>query len=372
MGWTAGPEVRGKTADGGIQPGPRGIYSFTHMTVNIGVVTSDALVLSCDSIASVTEPLLSPFGFLERDADGELKRDAEGRFTAKFDFQDLQQRVTSYWGGVTKMFQIHPDPSPVVAVTAGTARLLDRSIASHAGEFFREHKQRWGTLDDTEDRLVDVEPICRAFLQLMRDRYMCHYKESSLPEELWRGPEFLVGGFGQNDAFPSIYRVSVQNDSITCDFADGKCGISWNGQSDAIERFIKGYDRNVRLHIDEVLEKHEQKTQSYVTKLVNNILDRLAKELPDGIQINVPLIENDKLDWERHALPIGYSNLPLQEAVNFASAMVMVQASHSRFAAGIATVGGRTHIGVITKSKGFRTVNEPEITHKLTGLSDDI
>ena len=102
------------------------------------MVTSDALVLSCDSIASVTEPLLSPFGFLECDANGELKLDADGKFTAKFDYQDLQQRVTSAWGGVTKMFQIHPDPSPVVAVTAGTARLLDRSIASHAGEFLQE------------------------------------------------------------------------------------------------------------------------------------------------------------------------------------------------------------------------------------------
>ena len=159
---------------------------------------------------------------------------------------------------------------------------------------------------------------------------------------------------------------------MDCDFSEGNCGISWNGQSDAIERFIKGHDRNVRLHIFKVLEQHEQKTQSYVTDLVNNILDRLEEKMPDGIEINVPIIEKDELNLERHALPIGFSNLPLQEAVTFASAMVMSQASHSRFAAGIATVGGRTHIGVITKSKGFRTVNEPEITHKLTGLSDDV
>ena len=128
----------------------------------------------------------------------------------------------------------------------------------------------------------------------------------------------------------------------------------------------------MRLHIFKILRKHEQKTQSYVADLVNNILDRLGKELPDGIQINVPVIENDELNWERHALPIGYSNLPLQEAVTFASAMVMVQASHSRFASGIATVGGRTHIGIITKARGFWAVNEPKITHRFTGLSDDV
>ena len=343
------------------------------MTVNIGVITSDALVLSCDSIASVTEPLLSPFGFLEYGTDGELKRDADGKYTAKFDYQDLQQRVTSAWGGVTKMFQIHPGPSPVVAVTAGTARLIDRSIASHAGEFSRKHQKAWNPGNEvTKNKLVNVEPICRAFLRFMRERYTSHYKESPLPKELRPGPKFLVGGFGRDDTFPSIYRVSVQENSMECDFSGGDCGISWNGQSDAIERFINGYDRSVRLHISRIFRQHEQKTQSYVTDLVNNILDRLDKELPDGIQINVPLIKDDELNWERHALPIGYSNLPLQEAVTFASAMVMVQASHSRFASGIATVGGRTHIGIITKARGFWAVNEPEITHKFTGLSDDV
>jgi hypothetical protein len=48
-----------------------------------------------------------------------------------------------------------------------------------------------------------------------------------------------------------------------------------------------------------------------------------------------------------------------------------MQAGKSRFARGVATVGGRTHIGVITKDKGYAQLNEPELAHHYTGFADD-
>ena len=51
-----------------------------HMTVNVGLITSDALVFGCDSVASMTEPLLDPFGLLEVDQDGNLIMDENGKF----------------------------------------------------------------------------------------------------------------------------------------------------------------------------------------------------------------------------------------------------------------------------------------------------
>jgi len=345
------------------------------VTVNVGLITSDALVLGCDSIASATEPLLDPLPLLARDEAGDVVLDEDGKFTVKFDFQDLQHRVTNAWGGVTKMFQIHPDPSPVVAVTAGAAKLLDRSIASHAAEFFRKHERAWQDDEERARRLVRIEPICRAFLRFMRQQYQSHYGDSPLPEQLRPGPEFLVGGIGRDDAFPSLYRMSVQRNSMQCDFSGGKCGISWNGQADAIERFIMGYDMSVRAlvegAIEQALEKHAEKTHAYITDVVNGVLDRLEQQLPKNTRIDAPPLEEVELEWERFQLPIDFPNLPLQEAVNFASAMVMAQASRARFATGVATVGGRTHIGIITKAKGFWAPNEPEITHRFTGLSDD-
>ena len=166
------------------------------------------------------------------------------------------------------------------------AKLQDRSIASHAGEFFRRRKSAWDDDDSNKKKLVQVEPICRAFLQFMRGKYLSHYGESRLPEQLRSGPEFLVGGIGRDDAFPSLYRVSVQSNTMECDFSGGDCGISWNGQADAIERFIRGFDGSVRAHVEQVLEEHGRKTHAYTTDVVNGILDQLGQKLPEGTKID--------------------------------------------------------------------------------------
>lgn len=345
------------------------------MTVNIGLVTSDALVLGCDSVASTTGYYLDPMRCeFELDENGAATVDADGRFRIKFTFEDMRPVVTSAWGGVTKMFQIHPDPSPVVAVTAGLAKLQDRSIASLADEFYRTRVEAAATKSG-KGRLINVEPICRAFLRFMRTKYQAHYKDSPLPEHLRQGPEFLIGGIGRDDSFPSLYRVSIQRNTVTCDFKGGATGVSWGGQSDAVERFIRGYDGSMRdqveSEVEAVLREHSEKTDTYIAELVNSILDKLKRKLPKGVQLKPPALGEVALDWDRFRVPIDYANLPLQEAVNFVSALVMSQASRARFAIGVATVGGRTHVGVITKAKGYRNLNEPELVHRFTGLSAD-
>jgi hypothetical protein len=110
------------------------------MTINVGLVTSEALVLGCDSIASVTSYRVDPFASIQKDRSGKPKVDKSGRFTLKFELADVQEIVTDAWGGVTKMFAINPAPSPVVAVTAGLAKLRDRPISSFGEEFAYEQK----------------------------------------------------------------------------------------------------------------------------------------------------------------------------------------------------------------------------------------
>ena len=289
------------------------------MTVNIGLITSEALVLGCDSVASTSKPFLDPMSLpWELDSNG-VPLEEDGKYTLKFNFGDFEQVVTSAWGGVTKMFQIHPNPSPVVAVSAGLANLEERSIASHAQEFFRERKSIQST-PGTKGTLVKVETIGRAFLRFMRRRYDAHYRDSQLPDHLKEGPEFLVGGIGRDDPFPSLYRVSVQWNDLQSHFSGGACGIAWNGQADAVERFIRGFDNAVRSHVEDAIrqafEEHGTKTQTYITDLVNGILDKLNQPLPEGTKIEAPKVDAVGLSWEQFAIPIDYSNLPLQEAVN--------------------------------------------------------
>lgn len=341
------------------------------MTINVGLVTSDALVLGCDSIATVTAYFLDPFALTwNTDAAGKLIEDAEGKYSVQFDFRDLQPLVTNAWGGVTKMFEIHPAPTPVVAVTAGAAKLNDRPIASYGMEFFSSMQKR------EKKKFVKVDVICRQFLAYMRNEFERHYASSPLPDSLKEGPEFIVGGYGRDDDFPSIFRVSVKDNRISQEFSAGKTGISWNGQSDAVERFIRGYDSSLKhdfeTKIAAELTAYSKTITNYVAETINKILDLLEQKLPDGVKIELPEIKKIETPWNKYNVSIDYANLPLQDAIELVSFLVNVQAGRAKFARGVATVGGRTHIGVITKAKGFQLLNEPQLAHRHTGFGDDL
>lgn len=356
---------------------PRGGRS---VTINIGLVTSDAVVLGCDSVASTTGHYLDPFSTaLERDGNGKPLVDENGKLSIKFDYRDLDTLVTSAWGGVTKMFEIHPSPCPMVAVTAGLAKLTGRPISDLARDFFDVQAERAKAKPRKGQKVAKLETsqaICDAFLEFMRRKFDEHYKDSPLPEELRDGPEFLVGGYGKGDLFPALYRIKVKENTVKMDFGNGDPGLSWNGQSDAVERFIRGWASEIRWSvaatIASALEKHSTDVQEYVTNLVNDVLEKTGQEFPAGIEIKIPELKAITIDWSRYSFHIQYGTLPLQEAVNFVSFLVMLQAGKARFVHGVPQVGGRCHVGIVTKADGFRPLNEPELTHRFTGFGDEL
>ncbi|HUZ31643.1 MAG TPA: hypothetical protein VMV19_06000 [Xanthobacteraceae bacterium] len=341
------------------------------MTVNIGLVTSDAVILGCDSVASTTAHYVNPFELdWDRGSDGDVTKGADGKFRLAFDFKDLQPIVTNSWGGVTKLFEIHSAPSPMFAVTAGLAKLKERPIASWAAEFCEIQKSR-------QQSLVNLDVIAPHFLRFVRQKYDDHYDGSNLPDSLKEGPEFLVGGFGRDDEFPSLYRLDVQNNRMRKEFGAGASatGTAWNGQADAVERFIRGYDgvakETISDKIASELKNHNTAVTTYMIETINAVLDKLKQPMPDGINIAVPELKEITLDWEHFRVDLDYANLPLQDAVNFVAFLVNVQGGKSLFARGVPTVGGRTHIGIITKDKGIRILNEPELTHQYVGFTYD-
>ncbi len=93
------------------------------MTINVALATSDALVIGCDSIASTVTYFVDPIAIHAR-RESALTPDASGKYTLEFTAEDIEPVVTNAWGGVTKMFEIHPKPSPIVAATAGLAKFI--------------------------------------------------------------------------------------------------------------------------------------------------------------------------------------------------------------------------------------------------------
>jgi hypothetical protein len=300
------------------------------MTINVAVVSAEALVLGCDSISTVTEYFINPFASPPEHIGAEEYRIA-------FTKGDLVPLVTNVWDGVTKMFALSSDErTPVAAVTAGLARLNNRSMKSYADEFLK---------DQAANSLVQhtVEEIANNFLIFMRRHYERHYANSPLPPELHDGPAFLLGGYDTASHLPALFRVNVQNNRVLSQCTPGTFGIAWDGQSDAVERLMHGYDAGLRDSVE------------------SQITAEFDSERPDSPHF--------RIDWDNFGCKIAYENLPVQDSISLTAYLVELQSGKAKFGTGIATVGGRTRIGLIRKQEGFQMLNEPELHYTRVGAS---
>jgi hypothetical protein len=328
------------------------------LTINIGLATSEGMVLACDSIASSTGYFLPAFG-------DHVETLEDGTFVARYNYANLVSQVTNSWGGVTKMFALHAGETPVAAITAGLAKLGERTMSSCALEFCRCQRDRGNPIET-------VREVAEAFLAFMRRKYDEHYSESTIPEEYRDGPMYLVGGYGRADYLPSLFRIDVQHNRVHLHFGPGNSGIAWGGQSDAVERLVKGYDAAVRIAVEKAVTSGVRQIREAVgagiQEALQQLVDQLGAENVGDMRIEVPETDPIVLPWDEFQARIDFGNLPLQDAIDFAAYLVNIQSGRAKFSAGVPTVGGRTHIGLITREDGFRMIDEVPLTHRNAGF----
>lgn len=338
------------------------------MTVNIALVTSEAVIFGCDSIASSTDFLIDPFDLQPiKDDGGKSQTDSDGNLLVSLDFRKGRRIVTDVWGGVTKMFCVE-DQLGIAAVTSGLAKLEGRTMQSLVEEYSSKLQLR-------KKKLVSVEAIAKAFLRYIRRHYLKHYQDSNRPKEFWDSVEFLVGGFGRDDHFPSLYRIQTKENRIQPCFASGSFGLAWGGQSNSVQRVIRGYDselqRQIQSEINALIEKQRGSMTDALARILENILFKLEAPLPDDVNTDLPAKVTAKLSWEQAHLGIDYGNLPIQDAVDFVSWLVMLESGRNKFASGVPTVGGRTRIAIVRKGR-YSEPEEPELEHKFRGFGHDL
>ncbi len=192
------------------------------------------------------------------------------------------------------------------------------------------------------DRRRTVKAVAEEFLAFVRGEYDEHYKRSNLPDHFRNGPEFLIGGVGQSDKFPCSYRVRVKENDVRGEFEHGECGLCWNAQSDAVERLMRGYDRKLRSIIEErfstAVRAYQAEMNGAVLRILDEVLKKLNCSMPDGVDTSLPSSVPVAAPWDSINVNVPYAALPLQEAVNFVSYLIMMQAGKSGFAPGVGTV----------------------------------
>jgi len=306
---------------------------------------------------------------LAYDKNGQLLFDKNGNLLVPLMMDHYTDVATTVFGGVNKMFCLYEDDDTcVAAVTAGLAILGGVTIAEQAKRFKRKTKA-----DKTE--FNSVEDVARAFadyVTLIWNEEFRPDEQTDRPRETLPNVQFILAGFGKNDYYGKIYRIDISSGKLEEQFPDGShMGMCWGGMADYVERLVKGFDASLKNKVGRELAGAMKRQRETTINDISQALIVAEIIVPNDLDIHITEDQPPTLPWETTWVDIDFGNLSTQYAVELVEMLVNTQSGMQRFARGIPTVGGRTHIGVLKRGEGLQLLNEPKLQHKHTGYGDD-
>lgn len=324
------------------------------MTVNVAVVTPDALVFACDSIASMSAPFINPQGI-------QFTQRPDGKLEAVFDKSQVHAVIVDTTSNLQKMFSLREGPTPVAAIFTGLVVLGGVPMTTLITEF---RAQTTGQQADT------VETVATLFLQFMRLKYNATLPNFS-PFVFVPALSFFVGGFDANSFHPTLYLVDVAKGTVTERVKAGSSDVAWQGQSDAVEGAMIGYHQELRATVESgiqaAVQAYSAAVSQQVVDFIQKILTGAGVSLKEPMTLQLPSLQAGAIPWDIFSPRIPVATMPVQDAIDLAGFLVDIQSGRARFGLGVPTVGGRTHIGVVQKEGGFRPINEPVLHHTAKG-----
>lgn len=341
------------------------------MTINIALATNDSIVLGCDSLSSMISTAIFPFDgsvSFALDAEGLPILDADGHPVVSMNPKNYRDVAVHVFGGVSKMFCLYEDEDTCVgAVTAGLAILGGVTIAEQARRFKRKTKENKTQFDAVHD-------VARAFADFIGDIWKKEYLQSSPEEQRHFLPtvQFIIAGFGRNDYYGKIFKADIAQEKLQEQFPDQPySGICWGGQADYVERLMRGVDATLKTAVSRELARAMKAQRQATIDDISRGLEAAKVALPDDLHIEITEHQAPTLPWDSSKADVDFGNLSTQYAIDLVELLVNTQSGMQRFARGIPTVGGRTHIGVLKRGEEFVLLNEPKLQHKHTGYADE-
>lgn len=143
---------------------------------------------------------------------------------------------------------------------------------------------------------------------------------------------FLVGGYDAGAPYGRLFQVVVPHKPVADEQSIGQFGALWGGQREYVDRLIQGYDDALPVVVQRVLG------------LDDATRDRLAGDLKTDRQAKIP-----------------YQFLPLQDCVDLAIMLIRTTILMQRWIVDVRGVGGAIDIATITRTEGFKPVQQKEI-----------
>ena len=246
---------------------------------------------------------------------------ADSRVTLSGPLQGSNLLVQSHYDNATKLLKVK-DHDNVGAVTYGLGALgggRPRTAHSYLPEFETELA--------IEKRLSVEE-----FASKLGDFFGRQWSAANTPAEA-DAMVFLVGGFDEGDAYGRVFEVSIPNSPAPVEKSADEFGITFGGQHEIAGRLLGGYDPRLEALMTANVHLNAAQTTNFRQKVLQSL-----------------------------AMPIPYQFLPLQDCVDLAIFLIKTTATLQRWTTGVRGVGGAIDVATITRTDGFRAIQEKTIS----------
>ncbi len=330
------------------------VYNANAVTTLVALSTKDALVMGCDSLATVTQALVDPYKlveFFDGNNSWQLKLGADGKptLTDWYKIYEKSQMIPySHMTHMSKLFSL--SPLLMAVMTSGITSIGQRTIKSLIIEFrSRKSIKNIGNGDFT------VKNIGSRLLRLLWKHYCISYPKEETSKPIL---ELIIGGYDSDKPIPSIYRIKVNENKLFDTIDD--FGIVFGGEMEEIQRIVFGTDfmnqLNIMTRFNVLLGKY------------HNLLEQYLKNEKVRVTLPVPSQYANELDvfsdgWNLTGFNANWGDFSEQNAIECVDFFLNIMIKSQQFSSRMPTVGGETHIALITKAHGFKFVSREELSH---------
>ena len=247
---------------------------------------------------------------------------ADSRVTLNAHNRQNNTQIPAYFDNATKLLKANGHDY-VAAVTYG--------LGAIGGQ---EARTPHSFMPELESELGETRLSVQEFAQRLSDFFLRQWI-NLMPKD-YSGPDilFLIGGYDEEQPYGRAFELSIPNGSKPFErHPSPEFGMVWGGQREYVDRLIRGFD-------DRML---------FALQAAQGLDDAAVEELRKQLQ-------------SRLQLPIPFQFLALQDCVDLVIYLVRATIDIQAFVPGIRGVGGAIDVATITRTDGFRPVQQKTIT----------
>ena len=235
------------------------------------------------------------------------------------------QVLPAYFDNATKLLRVNGQ-TYVGAVTYGAGAIGQRSPRT-AHSYLPEFEAELAVSGNERLAVKD-------FASKLSQFFVRQWQTAEMPPE---APPmvFLVGGYDDGAPYGRVFEffVPTMPEPNERHSDSGEFGMVWGGQKEFTDRIITGFDGQLPGIAQEVLG------------LSDDQRDNLGIQLKGRLQANIP-----------------FQFLPLQDSVDLSILLIRTTIAVQNWVVGIRGVGGPIDVATITRTAGFRPIQQKTIT----------